>query len=617
MGLYRNNLVSDLPYNNDIFINAYKDEKLVWNQNWLYETAGTFSLFLKAGFYHIKMKGGGGAGGAGAGGAGGTAPLYERTINLTEDQTVEISVGEGGKIYGTTGSNGGAPGSNRSTGNVQYGGGGGGYPSYVKCVLGNSDYYVVANGGGGGGGGGANAAGGRYQGGSGGCGGGGYYYMNNKGELKDYHGATGGAGSAVEAPGGAGSNGPGQTFSGYTASAGNGGSGYRRGGGAGGQGFGASGGGGGGGKSNDGDGYRRRAGGGGGGAPGCPDAGGGAGGLSINDSYSGQGSNYHTTPTSSTNYLGETSTLGQGGGVNTNGHNGWVYIERVSNNIEYDDSDIPVSIPKPTDLNDLTLIDSVTGNSNKTGTITKKGWYLVKVRAATGDGQGSTANGGSTGGCISDAIVYLFENSEYLMWGASRMYTGYPVPSGNASFQNFTAKVESGKLGGAGAHGVSWNESGGGGGSAGGCGSNIHTDGGSGGGGAGFIAGINGKDLSSTESWTVGNFSVDSVLAMVLAGGGGGNVGDNGEPRTGGAGGGAWGNGGDGYNVSGGSGPGGNTFGKGGSTGTSSWAGSAAGAWCLRDFTSNTFESGVGIKTGSNLTIGTVELYYINNQITI
>ena len=82
-------------------------------------------------------------------------------------------------------------------------------------------------------------------------------------------------------------------------------------------------------------------------------------------------------------------------------------------------------------------------------------------------------------------------------------------------------------------------------------------------------------------------------------------------------GGGAWGNGGDGYNVSGGSGPGGNTFGKGGSTGTSYWAGSAAGAWCLRDFTSNTFESGVGIKTGSSLSIGTVELYYINNQITI
>ena len=140
---------------------------------------------------------------------------------------------------------------------------------------------------------------------------------------------------------------------------------------------------------------------------------------------------------------------------------------------------------------------------------------------------------------------------------------------------------------------------------------------GSGGGGAGFIAGINGKDLSSTESWTVGDFSVDSVLAMVLAGGGGGKTGDNGEPRTGGAGGGAWGNGGDGYNVSGGSGPGGNTFGKGGSTGTSYWAGSAAGAWCLRDFTSNTFESGVGIKTGSSLSIGTVELYYINNQITI
>ena len=138
------------------------------------------------------------------------------------------------------------------------------------------------------------------------------------------------------------------------------------------------------------------------------------------------------------------------------------------------------------------------------------------------------------------------------------MYTGYPVPSGNASFQNFTAKVESGKLGGAWAHGVSWNES-----------------------------------------------------------GGGGKTGDNGEPRTGGAGGGAWGNGGDGYNISGGSGPGGNTFGKGGSTGTSYWAGSAAGAWCLRDFTSNTFESGVGIKTGSSLSIGTVELYYINNQITI
>lgn len=84
MGLYRNNLVSDIPYNNNIFINAYKDEKLVWNQNWLYETAGTFSLFLKAGFYHIKMKGGGGAGGAGAGGAGGAWCLRDFTSNTFE-----------------------------------------------------------------------------------------------------------------------------------------------------------------------------------------------------------------------------------------------------------------------------------------------------------------------------------------------------------------------------------------------------------------------------------------------------------------------------------------------------------------------------------------------------
>lgn len=294
-----------------------------------------------------------------------------------------------------------------------------------------------------------------------------------------------------------------------------------------------------------------------------------------------------------------------------------INLDPFINQINHMDITIPVPLVKPLDLSSLTLLDSVVGNTYKTITIKKSGWYNVKVCAGTG-GNGANGNG-KAGGCISDAVVYLFKDSRVLMWGCTngtgtttKGLTGYPVPTGSAP--NAYSHGVSGLLGGSGATGIE--ESGGGGGGAGGNGGFKHVDAGTGGGGGGFIAGVN-TITSLSEEFTLGNyFSVKTVLAMVLCGGGGGGVGDNGGTRATGGGGGAWGSGGGCYSGRlGGTGPGtGDPNYVSGEYG-SHYNGGGRGAWCLRDFTTNTILSGIGTKTGSSGTPGTTQLNWIDNQI--
>lgn len=266
-----------------------------------------------------------------------------------------------------------------------------------------------------------------------------------------------------------------------------------------------------------------------------------------------------------------------------------------------------------------TLYAKAEGQTYQTGTINSNGWYRIATRAETGDGQWSSARGGATGGCISDAFVWLWKDSKYIIWGANRRWTGYPTPTGNSHGNPWTQTAESGVLGGCGTNGCNWTEAGGGGGGAGGHGMTRHNDAGAGGGGTGCIIGINNKEGCLTESWNHAGFSVTSLECMVLAGGGGSNSGDNGEPRPGGRGGGAWGNGGRnpaGWGGNAGSGPGG-TWGQGENGSSAWWAGPSRGAWCFRDYTrshDNTpnWQCGVGIKSGSSCNIGCTYIYKLN-----
>lgn len=95
-------------------------------------------------------------------------------------------------------------------------------------------------------------------------------------------------------------------------------------------------------------------GGGGGGAGGCPDAGGGTGGQQT---YfpGGNAYNPHTTPTKSTNYMGQSSNLGRGGQgqtssqTATNGYNGWFYIVRFQPATPFDMGNIDESVTRTID----------------------------------------------------------------------------------------------------------------------------------------------------------------------------------------------------------------------------------------------------------------------------
>lgn len=312
-----------------------------WPWAKLYENPGTYTVPLSPGKYAVLMRGGGGAGGTkgggpgtpGNGGAGGTSELVYTIVILTESANATIYVGAGGKTKanGGNGGNGGTVGS-RYEGGITGGdgtngcGGGGGYPTYIK--IGSAYYYATGGGGGGGGGGGARS--GRYSGGAGGGGGGGFYRLDTTtGQIISVPGQPGAAGGRGYDYGVMAADGiAGNTTDFPTLSSGAGGNGNAddvRYGGAAASGGGASGGGGGNSSGNEGDAF---GGGGGGGAGGSLDAGGGAGGQGRNKG--GNGSNYHTTPTASTNYLGTTSNLGSGGGMNQNGYGGWLYIKRLT-----------------------------------------------------------------------------------------------------------------------------------------------------------------------------------------------------------------------------------------------------------------------------------------------
>lgn len=270
----------------------------------------------------------------------------------------------------------------------------------------------------------------------------------------------------------------------------------------------------------------------------------------------------------------------------------------------------PVQVQPPESITSTTTIYR-TSNTAATAeykilTIVKAGWYIMGAYGSTG---GKWAGAGGGAGGARQALVYLYEGSKVLMWGAQdcgvsghNTRTGYPIPTGNGAAGAGSGQY--GALGGGGATPGNYGEDGGGGGGAGGNGGNEHYDGGYGGGGAGIIAGLD-TVLDHTESFACGDiYSVKTVIAMVLGGGGGGGCGDNNTPRVGGAGGGAWGNGGSitGTGWAGGGGPGG-TFGAGQSKTNANYSGGSAGGWCVRDFSTGLFESGTGY---TNNAIGSV-----------
>lgn len=303
-----------------------------------FTAAGTQTLTLSPGRYLFVMRGGGGGGGengsngrwgaGGAGGAGGMGEIQTETILITEPTSVELYVGAGGLTY-ANGGNGGAGGSAGFTGGAGGRGGGGGMPSYIVI---NNEYYVAnGGGGGGGGGGGSTTSRERYAYGAGGGGGGGYYRFTN-GTITSVPGQKGGNCNTYPVTmGQAGTAGNTTDFPDIKSGDGGGYAswvGYNYNGAKGASGGGASGAGGGGESQNT---DYSAGGAGGGGAGGSTDAGGGkcgSGGAAAPT----DASNPHTTPTDTTfenAQNGITGNYGIGGGVNTNGADGFVYIKRV------------------------------------------------------------------------------------------------------------------------------------------------------------------------------------------------------------------------------------------------------------------------------------------------
>ena len=308
-------------------------------QSLLYDTAGEYSVSVPAGQYKIVCRGGGGAGGengvtkggaGGAGGAGGKGLLNEETVVFANNTTLTVRVGRGGYTY-ANGGNGGAGGTGNSSGVPGGNGGAGGGGGIGSEVL-NSGTVInrsKGGGGGGGGGGGTTITNARNAYGAGGGGGGG------EGSLYGsavHVGASGGNAGLWNGNGYAGWAGDSTTYP--TIYAGHGGgagslSWERSVGGAGGTGGGA---GGGGGASNGLNEDYSYGGPGGGGAGGDLDAGGGACGQGRSDGTATNGYNHHTEPTdvSAENAeYGASAESGRGGTTNTNGNDGFVYIERI------------------------------------------------------------------------------------------------------------------------------------------------------------------------------------------------------------------------------------------------------------------------------------------------
>ncbi|HET8709353.1 MAG TPA: hypothetical protein VFL85_03670, partial [Candidatus Saccharimonadales bacterium] len=288
----------------------------------IFNTQGSATYTVPAGFTNITVKAWGGGGGGGAGGGGGTAGgtgggagYIKSTITVTPGETLNLYVGAGGK-GGATNPNGGGG-----------GGGGGGYSSVSR----GSTTLTLAAGGGGGGGGDSNAsnagAAGGAGGGASGVAGGASGSNNGGGAGTQTGGGSGGTGgntgtAGAQLAGGAGGDG-------NSSQDGNGGIGGSLGGGNGGAGNNASGGG----KNRGGS-----AGGGGGGA-GYYGGGGGAGSSSGSGSSGaggGGGGSSWSNGSSITNTAGSGSAPGNagdgtrsgagdggnGGSVNASGGNG-------------------------------------------------------------------------------------------------------------------------------------------------------------------------------------------------------------------------------------------------------------------------------------------------------
>ncbi len=152
-----------------------------------FSTAGSDTFTVPSGITSVTIKawgagGGGGGGGDGSpGGNGGAGGYSTTTINVTPNETLNVTVGGGGG-GGTAGGNSG-------------GGGGGGGHSVVRR---GSTNLIIAGGGGGGGGGGNNSA---NTGGAGGGGGG------VSGESGNASGTSGGGGGGSNSSGGGGGTG--------------------------------------------------------------------------------------------------------------------------------------------------------------------------------------------------------------------------------------------------------------------------------------------------------------------------------------------------------------------------------------------------------------------------
>jgi len=307
----------------------------------LFNEVGSGSISLEPGTYTFVIRGGGGAGGeyggaiegpAQFGGAGGKGEIKVYNVSVESQSMATIFVGSGGLTH-SAGGNGGLGGASSGIGSASAGGagGGGGMPSYV--FVNNTYYFALGGGGGGGAGGNSIHHRGRYEGGSGSGGGGGYYRFNN-GTITSVPGKSGQGGSGYNTRGKDGIAGNTTDFPNIVSGVGGSGgsySGQYNNGGYGAYGGGASGGSGGGGPQNT---DYARGGAGGGGAGGSVDAGGGHGGVAWerwagSNVFGGNGTNFHTTPTDTTNENAQNGIMGNygiGGATNTNGVSGCVLI---------------------------------------------------------------------------------------------------------------------------------------------------------------------------------------------------------------------------------------------------------------------------------------------------
>lgn len=273
---------------------------------------------------------------------------------------------------------------------------------------------------------------------------------------------------------------------------------------------------------------------------------------------------------------------------------------------------IPVTIEVPTETTDV-LVASTSGANHTIYTVPQDGFY--KVTVSGGGGGGAYKNGKQNYSGTTTQIVYLFKGTKCLLWSGARGgggetsgtlgATGYPVPTTDwgGSGADYTSGESGGSGGGAAANGTYGT-----------------YQGGHGGGGSGFLAGTNfkitsyshkedawSKTLTSTDPWTVGDFSVLHLYSIILGAGAGGNCSNSGSYRAGGGGGGAFGNGGYSYDWAGVSGPGG-SWGQGAQG--QRYGSGASGAWAIMDFSRNQFSWGQGGRAALD-SDGYCQLYYM------